>query len=114
MRDFPHSVQDLIEIAEVYSGDGAPFTAADRLSLAAERLRECAIQKGYPSPPAALKPMDADIEHLLENLGLDVEVNEDFECPDGEMSSIARRMETTARRLVREAGYVLPETPRGE
>lgn len=59
------------------------------------------------------KSMDADIEHLIDTLGTDAEINEDFDCADGEMSLDARRLETTARRLVREAGYALPETATG-
>lgn len=57
--------------------------------------------------------LDADIEHLIETLGTDVEINEEFDGADGEMALEARRLETTARRLVREAGYALPETATG-
>lgn len=60
-----------------------------------------------------LKLIDADVQHLLDTLALDAEINEDFDCADGEMSLEARRLETTARRLVREAGYALPETTTG-
>jgi len=61
-----------------------------------------------------LKEADADIAHLLENLNLDADINAEFEGADGEMTLDARRLETTARRLVREAGYDLPETVKGE
>ena len=116
MSAFPEGIQGLVDVAATYSADGAPYTAADRLSLAAERLRERAVQCGYPAPitePVTLKPIDQDIEALLENLGIDTEINGEFDCGDGEMSALAASMETTARRLVREAGYALPETPRG-
>lgn len=113
---FPQNVHELVSVAAIYSDDGAPFTAADRLHKAADALKMHALAAGYPIPEAMqskLKPLDADIEHLIETLGTDAEMNEDFDCADGEMSQEARRLETTARRLVREAGYALPETPRG-
>lgn len=61
----------------------------------------------------AAKPLDADITHLLETLEMDEEFNTQCDCGDGELSQEASRLVATARRLVREAGYALPETVGG-
>ncbi len=116
MMAFPENVQELVSIAETYALDGAPFTAANRLHKAADALKMQAITAGYPIPEGMqtkLKPLDADLTHLLETLEMDEEINADFDCGDGEMSLEASRLATTVRRLVREAGYALPETVGG-
>ncbi|KMW60761.1 hypothetical protein AIOL_000926 [Candidatus Rhodobacter oscarellae] len=116
MMAFPENVQELVSVAATYALDGAPFTAADQLHKAADALKMNAIAAGYPIPTAMqtkLKPLDADLTHLLETLEMDEEVNADFDCGDGEMSLEASRLVATARRLAREAGYALPETVGG-
>ncbi len=116
MMAFPENVQELISVAATYALDGAPFTAADRLHKAADALKMSAIAAGYPIPTAMqakLKPLDADLAHLLETLEMDEELNADFDCGDGAMSLEASRLVTTVRRLAREAGYALPETVGG-
>lgn len=75
----------------------------DRIQGRIDRLQE----RGTIKP---LKMPDADILHLLQTLETDAEGIADFEEPGGKGAAEARRMETTARRLVREAGYALPET----
>ncbi len=116
MMAFPENVQELVSVTATYALDGAPFTAADRLHKAADALKMSAIAAGYPIPEAmqtTLKPLDADLAHLLETLEMDEEINADFDCGDGEMSLEASRLVATARRLAREAGYALPETGGG-
>ena len=113
MMAFPAKVQELVLVAATYALDGAPFTAADRLYKAADALKMSAIAAGYPIPETMktkLKPLDADLAHLLEALEMDEEINTDFDCGDGEMSLEACHLVTTVCRLAREAGYALPET----
>lgn len=78
----------------------------DRIQARIDRIRT----QGMARPP---KSIDSDIAHLLETLERDEDINLEFECGDGELSREASRMITTARRLVREAGYALPETVGG-
>lgn len=78
-----------------------------------DRIQERIDQLRDGGKVAPLKLPDADINHLLETLEMDEEINAAFDCGDGEISLEASRLLTTARRLVREAGYALPETAGG-
>lgn len=119
MMAFPENVQELVSVAATYALDGAPFTAADRLHKAADVLKMGAIAAGYPIPEAMqtkLKPLDADLAHLLETLEMDEEIDADFEDAPFDLlgsRSDASRLVTTVRRLAREAGYALPENVGG-
>lgn len=86
----------------------------DQIVAALKRGQTVTIEVGgAPLKSHAAQPLkqpDADIIHLLETLEMDEELNSEFDCCDGEFSREASRLITTARRLVREAGYALPET----
>lgn len=45
MTDLPTNVKELIQMAAIYFGDGAPQTAADRLRKAADLVQEIADQR---------------------------------------------------------------------
>ena len=45
MTDFPKNIQELLQMAAIYFGDGAPQTAADRLRSAADLVQEIADQR---------------------------------------------------------------------
>jgi hypothetical protein len=65
-----------------------------------------------------LKPIDHDLAVTLEAVALDAEINASFQDQfgpmGGELDEIAATVETTVRRLAREAGYALPETVCGD
>ena len=42
MNDLPENIRELIEMAALYFGDGAPQAAADRLRKAADLVQEIA------------------------------------------------------------------------
>lgn len=45
MNDLPENIQELIQMAAIYFGDGAPQTAANRLRKAADLVQEIADQR---------------------------------------------------------------------
>lgn len=45
MNELPENVKELVQMASLYFGDGAPQTAADRLRAAADILQEIANKK---------------------------------------------------------------------
>lgn len=113
---FPQDVHELVSVAAIYSEDGAPFTAADRLHKAADTLKMHALAAGHPIPSAMqakLKPLDADLAWLLQYAEEDAQFSAEFNGEDGYTTADARRLETVLRRLAREAGYALPETVGG-
>ncbi len=56
-----------------------------------------------------MKQIDKDIEWLLETVEDDKESEAGLMCADGEDVNVSARVYTIVRRLVREAGYALPE-----
>lgn len=45
MNDLPENIQELVQMAALYFGDGAPQTAADRMRKAADLMQEIADQR---------------------------------------------------------------------
>ena len=45
MDELPSNIQELVNLASMYFGDGAPQTAADRLHEAADLVQEIADQR---------------------------------------------------------------------
>ncbi len=111
IMSFPQDVHELVSVAAIYSEDGAPFTAADRLHKAADTLKMHALAAGHPIPEAMqAKLPDADLAWALQYAEEDAQFSADFNGEDGYTTADARRLETVLRRLAREAGYALPET----